>query len=702
MDFADVNFFNFHSDIPAVNSFRTAIAQWYYIMRLISAAILLVILIYVGIRMALSTIGQEQAKYKQMLVDWVTSIALLFLLHYIIIFIIGINDALIEVLGSLLTKTCYHNGKTIGEVFNTQLIGVIFAEGINGIFAACLYIAIKGQAFMFFLFYLKRMITVGFLVIIAPLITITYSIDKMGDGKAQALNTWLKELTYNILIQPFHCVIYLAFFGAISNMIHDSFYGSITAYILAFVVLLFMKKAEELLRKIFHFEASSMPSVNETGQNLMNATGKFTQMGMKAGTAFAGFKAAGGFKTIAKDAKQFRENRKVNKELKKSYEEKKQRGTLQAASFEEYKNSDEGKQVAEDTRKKFTAKGTNAKKMSAKAKARRDKKDAKLTNKALESLRSEMSEDDYNAFAERLQNGDENAQKTLNDKKANVKENTAPKKAIKGFKAVGSGIGKFAESDTGKVLGAFVQDNIKLAAGLGTGMFMAGMTGQANDVFSGAQLGYGFAKGMMENSHGTITKATTDLTEKYMEVTGANPKELAKIFNSIKSNGDAGMYKTIDDTLKKFINEVTKILGDSDKARELAYNIQLATMDDGKELDLDGLMDQLNISGEERQSVLDESSKFSKTYIESKMYSNIKLDESAGMDVDTLRANVEKKIIRKEKKTERVKNVNVNVQVNQNPDGTTSTTATADDGSGQSATGSSRTGGPQNTPPNNN
>ncbi len=102
LDFTDVNFFDLESDSEAIVSFRTAIAQWYYIMRLISAAILLVILIYVGIRMAISTIASEQAKYKQMLVDWVTSLALLFLLHYIIMFVISINSSLVSALGGLI------------------------------------------------------------------------------------------------------------------------------------------------------------------------------------------------------------------------------------------------------------------------------------------------------------------------------------------------------------------------------------------------------------------------------------------------------------------------------------------------------------------------------------------------------------------------------------------------------------------------
>lgn len=110
IEFTDINFFDL-SGTGAIHSFRSAIAQWYYIMRLISAAILLVILIYVGIRMAISTIASEQAKYKQMLVDWVTSLALLFLLHYIIMFIISINSSLISALGNLVQTDARKNAR---------------------------------------------------------------------------------------------------------------------------------------------------------------------------------------------------------------------------------------------------------------------------------------------------------------------------------------------------------------------------------------------------------------------------------------------------------------------------------------------------------------------------------------------------------------------------------------------------------------
>lgn len=74
------------------NALRSNVAKFYYILRLIAMAISLLVLIYVGIRMALSTISSDKAKYKSMLISWVESIVILFLMQYIIAFILGVGN----------------------------------------------------------------------------------------------------------------------------------------------------------------------------------------------------------------------------------------------------------------------------------------------------------------------------------------------------------------------------------------------------------------------------------------------------------------------------------------------------------------------------------------------------------------------------------------------------------------------------------
>lgn len=627
--FTDIDFFNLQTGIKPIDTFRTAIAQWYYIMRLISAAILLVILIYVGIRMAISTIASDQAKYKQMLVDWVTSIALLFLLHYIIKFVISINTSLVSALGSLLTLD--GEGKTVGLKLTEELIESIFLDGISGIFAALIFVIIQGYAFGFFLFYLKRMITVGFLVIIAPLITITYAIDKIGDGKAQALNAWLKELTYNILIQPFHCVIYLAFFGAILQLLQDANGGiHITAYILAFVVLKFMREAEGILRKIFHFEANSMPSITEPAKSFAAATGKFAQVGMKAGSALSNFRAAGGMQKLR--------DIRADSKLKRDYNQNKDGVKDLHSSFEEYKNSEQGQQKREEYKHVF--KNSKTGKKISQYKARR------LEDKAQEAVEANMTESQKEHFREvynrargkkkeDMTQEEREAVEKVENKKTEIKENS-PVRKISGVKKT---FDNFAQSDLGKLAGAYMKDSVKVASALALGGFAYGMTGNLTDGVSFGQLGYGVAYGVLEGTTKTATDDTRDLIKQYAHNNNISPEEIQKkiqdFINECHSMDFAGMFKKIHDDQVKAIEELKKLVGDN--ASEIMAQM-IGRTKTGQEYDVSELIDEYSAKD------LDETQKteaikivkdFSDLLIKSQVAGQYNVVKSGGMDIDS-------------------------------------------------------------------
>ena len=65
---------------------RKVVANWYIILRNMSLVALLSILVYVGIRIMISSTAADKSKYKQMLMDWLVAICLLFVLHYIMAF----------------------------------------------------------------------------------------------------------------------------------------------------------------------------------------------------------------------------------------------------------------------------------------------------------------------------------------------------------------------------------------------------------------------------------------------------------------------------------------------------------------------------------------------------------------------------------------------------------------------------------------
>lgn len=231
-----------------VISVRNSVAQCYYIFRLIAMAISLLVLIYVGIRMALSTISEDKAKYKKMLISWVESIVLLFAMQYIISLIINV--------GNIFSNFMY-NFKCIlddggGNSFETEALSrmdslLLIGTGWTYASYSVVYWLLIYVQSKFYFMYFKRVIVVGFLILISPIITITYPIDKVGDGKAQAFSVWSHELMTNVAIQPIHAIIYLVFLYTAGEIAKTSIW-------VAIAFLLILTKVEKIILQLFNLK----------------------------------------------------------------------------------------------------------------------------------------------------------------------------------------------------------------------------------------------------------------------------------------------------------------------------------------------------------------------------------------------------------------------------------------------------------------
>lgn len=297
-----------------LNVLRSTIAKWYVAIRNFSLVGLLSVLVYIGIRVVISSTASDKAKYKQMISSWVGAICLIFLLHYIMAFTFTLTENLTDLFNSNMgnpgiklpsvvgddAKFTF-NDKTNNEKFsevlsklqgehlvikgnvfnaNNEITGVanlmqyarLYANlnGASGLGYTITYLFLVGFTVIYFAKYIGRFIIIAFLTLIAPLITLTYPIDKLNDGQAQAFNMWLKEFTFNVLIQPFHLLIYMIFISSALEFANSNIIYTI-------VVLGFMTQAEKLLRKMFGFEkASTMGAFSgaAAGSMLANVAGK--------------------------------------------------------------------------------------------------------------------------------------------------------------------------------------------------------------------------------------------------------------------------------------------------------------------------------------------------------------------------------------------------------------------------------------------
>ena len=298
----------------------STISKWYVSLRYIAIVIMMIVLLYVGIRMLISTVASDKAKYKQILQDWLMGMVILFSIHYIMVFSNVIVKSLTKVLSSSVEGTTYtgviqdKNGKlkeffeeTFGKdneyitningkdtlVWPTNLMGILrigaqlarWGSEYIGL-AICFIVLVIFTAFFLFT-YLKRVIYMAFLTLMAPLVAVTYPIDKLNDGQSQGFNKWFKEYIFNLLIQPLHLLLYYILVTSAFDLAGENVIYSIVA-------IGFMIPAEKLLRSFFGFEKSATAPSALTGAALTTGMMQLMRPKPPKGAGGKGAKLDGG------------------------------------------------------------------------------------------------------------------------------------------------------------------------------------------------------------------------------------------------------------------------------------------------------------------------------------------------------------------------------------------------------------------------
>ena len=276
------------------------VKNWYNTLRYVAILFLLLVLVYLAIRMVISSSNETKAKYKENIIDWITAFCLLFFLHYFMVF----ANTLVETFAdSLRTKQglltipinmdlyakdegdydkvasllClayrvdnldavpkystqggdvrYYPTDFMGYIrWNAQL-GTVTKNGTGTRMAFTLmYLVLTFYSVYFFFIYLKRLLFLAFLTMISPLIAVTYPLDRLKDGHAQAFQYWLKEYTFNLVIQPVHLILYQLITGTAVKLAID--------YPLFGVVAIgFLVPAEKIIKEMFGLNSNTLGNV---------------------------------------------------------------------------------------------------------------------------------------------------------------------------------------------------------------------------------------------------------------------------------------------------------------------------------------------------------------------------------------------------------------------------------------------------------
>lgn len=192
----DVNFINpapgslfMGTDGVTFTTVGNVIRSIYFTGLSIGLGFLGIIVAVMAIKMAISTIASEKAKYKESIVTWLTAIVLLFGLHYALSFVFYLNEKMVEIASNIvITQLAGSDQTAIGGTSNDSVekivsnMGDYFKEEANAtsIWKAkeakpvpgILYTMLVFQSLMFLFAYLKRFFYVVILAVIGPFVVV--------------------------------------------------------------------------------------------------------------------------------------------------------------------------------------------------------------------------------------------------------------------------------------------------------------------------------------------------------------------------------------------------------------------------------------------------------------------------------------------------------------------------------------------------
>ena len=247
-----------------VKDYFSQIFILFYVLALI---LLLVAFIINAVMASVESIGSKKATYKKRAKDWLKALIEVFLVLLYMIFILNLHtwlvnlmsklsDEAIEKMATNYVQTDMGKNYTIMETLRTRAYDLKLTVGLP---AVIMYLVLIWYTIKFLLIYVKRFLVVFFLSLLGPTLMVYDLIMKTIKGKSEVRTSWLKEYTFNVLIQVVHAFVYTIFIPLIYSLASTSFMG----FILMFFLFRFLLDSERIIRNVFNISGAKTHSTLE-------------------------------------------------------------------------------------------------------------------------------------------------------------------------------------------------------------------------------------------------------------------------------------------------------------------------------------------------------------------------------------------------------------------------------------------------------
>ena len=567
----------------AAGKLQETISSWYKSFRNIAIVGLLSVLVYLGIRILISTTASDKAKYKESLKDWAIALVLVFVIHFIMSAILMFTNAFTDLFGDsidkgIIVETTASDGDPL--TFRTNLIGLARfkaqADAWQDATAyTIIYLALVIYTIIFTVIYFKRFLWMAFFTMIAPLVALTYPIDRAGDGHAQAFNLWFKEYTMNAILQPVHLILYTVFVSSATQLAADN-------PIYAIVAIAFLLPAEKFIKKMFGFDKAETAggfgsfaggALTMKGLNMLSHLGKGKSGSSgKSGGSDGGNSGDGGKINFAKTADAGKLTRFASGEANQDDRENSNTRFLNGQESEQDDNMQTGQVPEQDNRGQSRFNGQSEDGSNGMDEFRsngledenvptwRQMRDMRQARDMFEEQANNdaLSEDEREIARQRL----ESTNRDIKEGKARRKERLGRfgNFALRGVKPLGKGL-KFAGKGLLRATGAIGGATVGLAAGLTTG----DMSNAVSMAAAGAVAG-----NMIGKTAGTIPGRAIDFGRNQANSIREIPGNVLDAWNEEMKGPEAARKEQIERQNNRARNRLLRDDDERKKARELA------------------------------------------------------------------------------------------------------------------------------------
>lgn len=306
VDLLNANFFN-NTTNPASNNISTivrkSINQWFGYFKSLALVVIMVSIVAAGIRILLQT-PQAKVKGYESLKKVVMAVALIFFFPYVMKFAFEINETIIGYINQANTSgfvgavpiSPYTNAdeediefrspkyvSTEGKLSNSsssdnteiylnqvsqyeknvdimRLMRAFAGVTYRFVYVILWYIMLA-QVYILAFIYIKRYLTIAFLIIVYPLVIIGHVVDGISGKRKGSFNTWSQKFFSTVFLQTLHAIMYGIISGVIVNQVLKTGDGTPGSekinVILMIVTTSFLFSGEKILTKFWKSSTDS-------------------------------------------------------------------------------------------------------------------------------------------------------------------------------------------------------------------------------------------------------------------------------------------------------------------------------------------------------------------------------------------------------------------------------------------------------------